>query len=119
MFGRQKSNVEKSNSDYYGLSYILMECLGYTKIVNTQSDYTSQESYKYHMLHAFTHAFEMKKMNKLSDNELENWLRLIKSVFQYQSTSTLWSKDSDLKKWFDPQLYNFITNEVMSAKITL
>ena len=119
MFGRQKTTVEKSDSDYYGLSYIVMERPGYTKILNTQSDSTSQESYNYHILYAFAHAFEMKKMNKLSDNEWENWLQLIRSTFQYQSTSTLWSKDSDLKKWFDPQFYNFITNEIMSATITM
>jgi hypothetical protein len=119
MLGRQKSNVEKSNSDYYGLSYIVMERPGYTKILNTQSDTTSQESYNYHILYAFAHAYEMKKMNKLSDSEWENWLQLIKSTFQSQSTAALWRKDPDLKKWFDPQFYSFITNEIMSAAITI
>jgi hypothetical protein len=78
MFGRQKSFTEKTNSDYYGLSYFVMERPGRTKYLDTQSDSTSQESFNYHILYTFAHAFELYKKNKLNENEWIKWLELIK-----------------------------------------
>ncbi len=117
MFGRPKSTNQPSKTDYYGLSYIVMERPGHTKIVNTQSGSTSQESYIYHILYTFSHAFQMQKEKRLTDDEWNNWLNLMRSTFQSRSITTAWSKDSDLRQWFDPLFCIFISQEILPLSI--
>ncbi len=118
MFGRQKSINHPSKSDYYGLSYIVMERPGRTKILNAQSESTSQDSYNYHILYTFAHAFEMQMKDKLSKKEWDSWLNLIRTTFTSQSISEAWTKDSDLREWFDPQFSSFISKEIMPLSVT-
>lgn len=112
MFGRQKSFTEKSTSDYYGLSYIVLERPGRTKYLSTQSDSTSQESFNYHVLYTFAHAFELYKKNGLDENEWNKWLGLIKVTFKCQSLSAILKKDPELDKWLDPSFKNFLDKEI-------
>lgn len=112
MFGRRKTFTEKSNSDYYGLSYIVMERPGRTKYLNTQSDSTSQESFNYHVLYTFAHAFELYKKKKLDENEWNKWLEIVKITFKSQSLSSILKKDKELRDWLDPSFRNFLDSEI-------
>ena len=117
MFGRHKTFSAKSSSDYYGLSYIVLERPGRTKYLNTQSDSTSHESFNYHVLYTFAHAFELYKKNKLEENEWNKWLEIMKITFKCHSLSAILKKDTELEEWLDPSFRHFLNNEIVPMVI--
>jgi hypothetical protein len=89
-----------------------MERPGHTKYLNTQSDSTSQESFNYHVLYTFVHAFELYKNKKLDENEWNKWVEIIKITFKTQSLSSILKKDLELRNWLDPSFRNFLDSEI-------
>lgn len=114
MFSRHKSSfTEKSNSDYYGLSYIVLERPGRTKYLNTQSESTYQESFNHHVLYTFAHAYELYKKNRMNEDEWNKWLELLKITFRSQSLSAILKKNAELEKWLDPSFKNLLNSEII------
>lgn len=114
MFGsKQKFTVSKSEGDHYGLSYLVIERPGYTKILNIQSDTTSEESFYYHTLFTFYHAFELHRNEKMKENEWSSWLQLIHSTFQNHLILSTWYKDTGLRTWFAPEFIDFIDHKII------
>jgi len=84
------------------------------KVVSkSESHFTPDLAFSYHVLYTFAHAFHMRQRGVVSDNEWSGWFRYIKSAFQHGDIYEIWKNNIELEKWYDPAFQEFINKEVI------
>jgi hypothetical protein len=99
-----------------GLTRMMVDSPELIKVVSkTESHFTPDLAFSYHVLYTFAHAFHMYQRKVVSDNEWSGWLRYIKSAFQHGEIYEIWKNNIDLEKWFDPSFQKFINDEIIPS----
>jgi hypothetical protein len=66
------------------------------------SERTPEMAFAYYILYMCAHAFHMRQRKILSDNELDGWLRWMRSSFEHGEIREYWKTKIDPNRWFDP-----------------
>jgi hypothetical protein len=99
-----------------GLTRLMVDNPELIKVVSkTESHFTPDLAFSYHVLYTFAHAFHMRQRAVVSDNEWSGWFRYIKSAFQHGEIYEIWKNNIGLEKWFDPAFTEFINKEIIST----
>jgi hypothetical protein len=99
-----------------GLTRMMVDSPELIKVVSkTESHFTPDLAFSYHVLYTFAHAFHMYQRKVVSDNEWSGWLRYIRSAFQHGEIYEIWKNNIDLEKWFDPSFQKFINDEILPS----
>lgn len=84
------------------------------KVVSkSESDWTPEVAYSYHLMYTFAHVFHLRQRKVLSDNEWIGWLRWMKSAFEQCSIKDIWESNIEMEKWFDPAFQQFVDKELI------
>jgi len=97
-----------------GLTRMMVDSPELIKVVSkSESHFTPDLAFSYHVLYTFAHAFHMRQRGVVSDNEWSGWFRYIKSAFQHGDIYEIWKNNIELEKWYDPAFQEFINKEVI------
>ena len=99
-----------------GLTRMMVNNPELIKVVSkSESDFTPDLAFSYHVLYTFAHAFHMRQREVVRDNEWAGWRRYIISAFQHGDIYEIWKNNIELEKWFDPDFQKFINDEIIPA----
>ena len=99
-----------------GLTRMMVNNPELIKVVSkSESDFTPDLAFSYHVLYTFAHAFHMRQRGVVRDNEWAGWSRYIISAFQHGDIYEIWKNNIELEKWFDPDFQKFINDEIIPA----
>ncbi len=99
-----------------GLTRMMVNNPELIKVVSkSESDFTPDLAFSYHVLYTFAHAFHMRQRGVVRDNEWAGWSRYITSAFQHGDIYEIWKNNIELEKWFDPDFQKFINDEIIPA----
>ena len=99
-----------------GLTRMMVNNPELIKVVSkSESDFTPDLAFSYHVLYTFAHAFHMRQRGVVRDNEWAGWSRYITSAFQHGDIYKIWKNNIELEKWFDPDFQKFINDEIIPA----
>ena len=102
-----------------GLTRMMVNNPELIKVVSkSESDFTPDLAFSYHVLYTFAHAFHMRQRGVVRDNEWAGWNRYITSAFQHGNIYEIWKNNIEVEKWFDPAFQEFIDKELVSVTTT-
>jgi hypothetical protein len=84
-------------------------------ISKSESDWSPEVAYSFHIMYTFAHVFHMRQRNVLNDNEWIGWLRWMKSAFEEGSIREIWESYIEMEKWFDPAFQEFVDRELITT----